>query len=115
MPIAGTTQRPVNFSPRMSCLTLPDGRFVGTPAEGRILCNVGLSYRANRKRAMPAPTGNIDVQNADATATRDRGCRCPRLQRVRPAVDQGAFGVLSGRYMRPAMAPPLTESTSPVT
>jgi hypothetical protein len=34
---------------------------------------------------------------------------------ARPAVDQRAFGELGGRYMRPAMAPPLTESTSPVT
>jgi hypothetical protein len=34
---------------------------------------------------------------------------------VRPVVDQRAFGVLSGRYMRPAKAPPLTASTSPVT
>ena len=33
----------------------------------------------------------------------------------RVEIDQRAFGVLSGRYMRPAKAPPLTASTSPVT
>src|SRR5438094_10096934 len=32
MPIAGTTKRLASSSPRMSCLTLPDGRFVGAPA-----------------------------------------------------------------------------------
>jgi hypothetical protein len=57
----------------------------------------------------------IDVQNADATQTRIGAAAALTSSGVRPAVDQRAFGVLSGRYMRPAMAPPLTESTSPVT
>jgi hypothetical protein len=32
-----------------------------------------------------------------------------------PTLDQRAFAVLSGRYMRQAKAPPLTASASPVT
>jgi len=38
--LIGQYQDAVNFSSRMSCLTLPDGRFVGTPAREEYL-NVG--------------------------------------------------------------------------
>jgi len=42
-------------------------------------------------------------------------CTAPDFVDTRLMVTQRAFGVLRGRYIRPAKAPPLTASTSPVT